>query len=436
MVAFVAVALIAVALPLLFRFYDYNRFIQIPYWTVWSYCYLFPESTLNQCSAESLHSLSQWTREQFRWELEEYQPGQVYAVPELKLEEFSYENLGKVSKGFTLPVVVRGLFKGTKAQTTWSHEFFADKYGENILVTLSEGRPDKQYATGDTFKGSTGGSRDIRGKGYQNIMKPVKMKIKNALKYMSQGEKLYISNVDTIFRRNNDLLDDLEFNRVVNWAYEPYVPYAAQIFLGYGSKDINDTTGTLMHSAASANLFLQVKGGKDWTLLPPRYSIFIQPSLGFFTPAAKAAKKPSDSGVPLFKVSLNEGDMLFNPPWMWHEVKNREGLSVGVATRENHPTWIVKNNWLFSALLEIRATPRVAKLMIPENQKALRFMTSIPYLTFAIGLVTELIKGPGPHPVFTAAFNPCDEHDPNGCTTTFLDKTVYSDDVEAIPYRE
>lgn len=75
-------------------------------------------------------------------------------------------------------------------------------------------------------------------------MQPVKMKVKNALKRMKAGEKMYLNNVDTIFRRNNALIDDLEFGeRVKSWAYEPYIPYAVQMFLGYGSKNYEDTTG-------------------------------------------------------------------------------------------------------------------------------------------------------------------------------------------------
>lgn len=423
------VLLIAVAIPVIFRFYDYNRFIQIPYWTLFSFCYLFPENGLQMCSGQGILDMILWTQKQWRWELEEHKPGEVYEIAEIKKEDFSYELLGKVSKGYTLPVIVRGLFNGSKATEKWTHDYFVQNYGENIYITLSEGRTEEQYKSVAVV------SKDVTGdgKGYQNIMKPVKMKLKNALKYMSQGERMYLSNVDTIFRRNNDLLDDLEFGRV-NWAYKPYLPYAAQIFLGYGYD--KETTGTMMHCAASANLFIQVQGSKDWTFIHPRYTLFVQPSLGLVTPAAKAAVKPAQTGAPLMKVTLNQGDMLYNPPWMWHEIKNRPGLNIGVATRENHPIWILKSNWIFSALLEVRATPRIAKVMIPENQKFFRLLSSVPYLTFTFSLLSELIKGPAPHPIFTAAMNPCDEHDPNGCTSTFLDKSVYSDDVQSIPYRE
>jgi hypothetical protein len=154
------------------------------------------------------------------------------------------------------------------------------------------------------------------------------------------------------------------------------------------------------------------------------------------TPAAKVLSAPDLKKVPKFWLDLQEGDALLNPPWFWHEIRNGPGFNVGIATRENHPPWILRNNWLFSALLEIRATPRVARNIIPKDKKALLFLSSIPYLSFTIGLVKELIHGPSPSPLFTAAFNPCDEHDPGNCTTTFLDKTVYSEDVVPIPYRE
>jgi hypothetical protein len=211
------------------------------------------------CSARGIQDLLNWTMKNWNWDLEPNKPGDITPIPEIPLAEFSYERLDKESKGFTIPVLIRGMFKGSAANQKWTHDYFADKYGENIYITLAEGRTDKQYRTSEDVLEVTGS-----GSGYQNIMKPVKMKLKNTLKYMSQGEKLYISNVDTIFRRNNELLDDLEFpTRVKPWAYDPYTPYAAQVFMGYGSKNLSDTTGTLMHCAGSANLFVQVQGNKD-----------------------------------------------------------------------------------------------------------------------------------------------------------------------------
>ena len=60
----------------------------------------------------------------------------------------------------------------------------------------------------------------------------------------------------------------------------------------------------------------------------------------------------------------------------------------------------------------------------------------IPFFSFALTYAIETLRGPQKSALFTAAYNPCDEHDPNGCTSTILDQTVYSDDVSAIPYVE
>jgi hypothetical protein len=68
--------------------------------------------------------------------------------------------------------------------------------------------------------------------------------------------------------------------------------------------------------------------------------------------------------------------MLFNPPWMWHEIRNCDGFNVGVATREVHPIWILRNNWIFTVLQEWVVTPKVAPTMIPKELKMMRVISS------------------------------------------------------------
>jgi hypothetical protein len=423
--------LLPIVIGVLWAFIDYNGMLHVPFWSLWSLCYLLPESNLSVCSMKSLDSWADWVATNWNWDLEPMKRGQFYDIAEFSGSEFSYEKLAKESAQFTRPVVFRGRFNNTAAVKKWSADYFEEMYGEEILITLLEGRPDKQYEISTHSTTATD-----NGYGYQKIMQPVKMKLKNAIKRMREGKKLYISNIDTIFRKQHGLIEDLQFpDTITPWAYNPYMPYAAQMFFGIGSKDQSDTTGTLYHCAASANLFVQVKGDKHWTFIPARYGVFLHPSLGRVTPAAKTGRKPGVN-VPAMRVTLHPGDVLFNPPWLWHEIHNDEGWNIGVATRENHPAWTLRNNWLFSFLLEFRATPRVAKNMIPEEQKAMRFVASIPFLTLTIGYVKELFTGPTPHPIFTAAYNPCDEHDPNGCTSTILDRSVYSDDINHIPYHE
>jgi hypothetical protein len=95
---------------------DYNRFIQIPYWSLFSFCYLFPEAELSICSVNSIDAVLDWTLGKWNWHLESAQPGSVTPIPEIKALDFSYGLLNELTKGFTVPVVTRGLFNGSQVR--------------------------------------------------------------------------------------------------------------------------------------------------------------------------------------------------------------------------------------------------------------------------------------------------------------------------------
>lgn len=99
------------------RFYDYNRFIQIPYWTIFSVCYLLPEANLPMCTMDNIDAITDWTIAQWNWDLETDKPGEIKAIPEIEAKDFSYELLDKLSHGFTVPVVTRGLFADSPVST-------------------------------------------------------------------------------------------------------------------------------------------------------------------------------------------------------------------------------------------------------------------------------------------------------------------------------
>eukprot|EP01031_Cornospumella_fuschlensis_P042841 gene42841-52346_t len=98
----------AVFVPLLaaaaLRVLDYNRFIQIPYWTLFSICYLFPEAELSVCQVSSIDAVLDWTFRQWDWSLEKHQPGTTRHIPVIEAKDFSYELLEKLTEGFTVPV--------------------------------------------------------------------------------------------------------------------------------------------------------------------------------------------------------------------------------------------------------------------------------------------------------------------------------------------
>jgi hypothetical protein len=57
--------------------------------------------------------------------------------------------------------------------------------------------------------------------------------------------------------------------------------------------------------------------------------------------------------LPLRYADLEAGDLLYNPDWEWHTIKNYEGLSIGVPIREVNFTLSMQNNLQYSAIILI-----------------------------------------------------------------------------------
>jgi len=47
--------------------------------------------------------------------------------------------------------------------------------------------------------------------------------------------------------------------------------------------------------------------------------------------------------IPIYECNLEEGDVLLNPPWWWHSIKNLTEFSVGIPTRWSVPRHSYKN---------------------------------------------------------------------------------------------
>jgi len=121
-----------------------------------------------------------------------------------------------------------------------------------------------------------------------------------------------------------------------------------QVFIG------GKGSTTELHHAHIANLFTQAYGTKNWVLYPNFNIPFIDPPStmnGIFRNAPLRGKeaKPFNPFYPDYEAypyckyldgytgSLEPGDVLFNPPFMWHAVHN-ETDSIGIGYR-----WI--NAW-------------------------------------------------------------------------------------------
>ena len=121
---------------------------------------------------------------------------------------------------------------------------------------------------------------------------------------------------------------------------EPYLHMKVgyeQIFVG------RKGTGSPFHHAAVYNMFYMIDGVKRWYFIDP-YDTFLGYPLAILGRAAMfmMCLWPDEYNVeafPLFKycpvytADIGPGDVLFNPPWWWHSIRNITETTVGVASR-------------------------------------------------------------------------------------------------------
>ncbi|MEQ3654229.1 MAG: cupin-like domain-containing protein [Dokdonia sp.] len=110
----------------------------------------------------------------------------------------------------------------------------------------------------------------------------------------------------------------------------------------------SNKTGSTLHCAGGYNMFLNIKGQKEWYFVDPSYTTIMQPAMSKYAHYTVSELFENHEGdffsqirsdypelkhVPIFRYVLEEGDMLINPSHWWHRVMNLTDYTVGCATR-------------------------------------------------------------------------------------------------------
>jgi hypothetical protein len=252
---------------------------------------------------------------------------ELYEIP---VEDMSKEELYFRSNQYTTPVVIRNALAGTSVLKKWNNiSWWIENYGDEEVIC-------KYVETGTDEKKCT---------------------IKEALSPDDPSKQLYVTGEARMFMRRPELGAMVKTDMLE--AASPGTPVFTQLFLGYKGM------GSDMHAAMGCNIFRQIVGQKTWWLVPMSETALVYPSLnpnGFSAHSLTVIGKGDDVQSPWLKklnrweVTLNPGDVLLNPPWVWHGIVNtgggEGGLSVGVPTRYavEKMTPSFKNNWLFSII--------------------------------------------------------------------------------------
>jgi hypothetical protein len=240
------------------------------------------------------------------------------------------------------PLVIEGLALDSEACKQWSVEYFLKNYGDvEMLIT----NPDQSI---------------------------VKSKFRGPLEDIlaDRVTRQYVQNTADIFNQCPELEAQLPIGTFKNLVGGLGKYAGSQLFLG------GKNTGTAYHCADNFNCFVMVQGEKEWRFVDARYSAWMYPFMppsGLFAfspvpPFEPSTKFPLYKQVPKLRTRLKPGDVLVNPPWWWHAVKNETPTSIAVATR-----WVIgrelSNNRYFDFLSFLSSDARTRNKALEKGER-------------------------------------------------------------------
>jgi hypothetical protein len=245
---------------------------------------------------------------------------------DLSLEEFKDHY---VKKG--IPVVLEGAAKEWACVKKWSLEYFKDLHGKDEIVLVDQNNLEYPYELTTLAHVID----NIRGGG-------------------SKYYRFY-----PLLTRHPEHIEDFDYKWLKQMRNSLAWFDAFQVFIG------GQGSYTPLHNANQSNLFVQVYGEKKWVLYSHYYSAILDPNPvrnvyrsapvkkdeGPFNPFEPDYSSPYDlyRYIDGYSVHLKPGDVLWNPPFYWHAVKNVTD-SIGVGYRWLSPLYSFKISPLYMTL--------------------------------------------------------------------------------------
>lgn len=276
-------------------------------------------------------------------------------IPEIKAEEYSYDKVKELSEGFRYPIVVRGLFKNTTAVKKWhTRDYVASHIGDYDVTFLQSGAA---VGLEDDRKANYIPFRDAWSEILDN-------KYSKKYLFFPERSRLKKGNETTLhsmtgLKKNLDkmMAEDLDFDRLFpGFAGPNHKEYiGTQFIAGWGNNDPSKTTGSNWHCAPGNNWFIQVHGHKRWLFVDPVYSAWMHPQRdGIHTMATSSDKMiEMEKYIPVKWVDMEAGDVIYNPAWEWHAIRNLDGLSIGCPIRELYRPNNWRNNFAYTGIIGI-----------------------------------------------------------------------------------
>mmetsp|Transcript_52631 Transcript_52631/g.61440 ORF Transcript_52631/g.61440 Transcript_52631/m.61440 type:complete len:375 (-) Transcript_52631:412-1536(-) len=268
---------------------------------------------------------------------------EMIPLPEISAKNYTFEKLREITDNFKHPAVVRGLFSETNAVKKWTTPGYLSQYLGDFEIPVIEravyGTEQKDRIV-MTFRDSFDEVLTDE-KSMKYLFFPVKSRVAFNHSSMDSSNELLGDTVNELARV------DLDLDRLWRgYGTEEHTTYkGAQIIAGQGGKA--GKTGTNWHCAPGNNWFIQIAGRKRWYFMDQEYSAYMQPQRGGLNnvwTSAGLEMAELQKYLPVKYTDIGPGDMLYNPDFEWHTIKNYEGLSIGVPLREYNSTLTMRNN--------------------------------------------------------------------------------------------
>ena len=151
---------------------------------------------------------------------------------------------------------------------------------------------------------------------------------------MEQGDVSKYSRFNRLLYDHPELVEHFDWQ----WLHQMRSTWSSgktyQVFIG------GKGTRTSLHCAGEHNLFTQVYGKKHWYFIEPQADVWLRPPVtrtpyfhSMFDPEKPDyGAYPGMASMQIWECTLEPGDVLFNPPFWWHQVHNLTP-SIGVGFR-------------------------------------------------------------------------------------------------------
>jgi len=170
-----------------------------------------------------------------------------------------------------------------------------------------------------------------------------------------------------------ELLDDFPLDFFEHYKVRKSLYSHIQFFVG------KEGTNTGLHNSQMCNLFAMVHGEKEWVLYPTVYTPYMDPQVSRSVYRLSRHNtgrflEPSLAKLDGYRVTLRPGDILWNPPFYWHSVRNLSD-TIGVGYRWNDQRAAARQS-LSMLLQDVFATDptwfRIWRIGVEERRRMLR----------------------------------------------------------------